>query len=86
MRTTLTLEPAVASRLRSEARRSGKAFKVIVNEALKRGLGMRQQAPPPVRFSVTPRAFGFKSGIDRDRLNQIVDEIDSEAFAAKAGR
>ena len=86
MRTTLTLEPAVAARLKSEVRRTGKALKAVVNEALKHGLGMHSRTPPAPRFRVTPRAFGFKPGVDLDRLNQLVDDLDIEAAGAEPRR
>ena len=40
MRTTLTLEPDVAARLKQEIRRSGKGLKALVNEVLRLGLGL----------------------------------------------
>jgi hypothetical protein len=83
MRTTLTLEPEVAARLKSEVRRTGRSFKVVVNEALKRGLGLMGRPARPPRFKVRPHAFGFKPGIDLDRLNQLVDELEAEEAARK---
>ena len=38
MRTTLTLDDDVAARLKAEARRTGKPFKQLVNECLRRRL------------------------------------------------
>jgi len=86
MRTTLTLEPEVAARLKREARRSGKAFKVVVNDALKRGLGLEARPAKAGRFSVRPHDFGFKSAVDLDRLNQLVDELDVEAAKRTLGQ
>jgi hypothetical protein len=83
VRTTLTLDPDVMARLKSEVRRTGRAFKVVVNEALKRGLGLTGKTPRPPRFDVRPHAFGLKPGIDRDRLNQLVDELEAEEAARK---
>jgi len=40
MRTTLTLDPDVAERLRQRVRRTGQGLKTVVNEALRLGLGM----------------------------------------------
>lgn len=76
MRTTLTLERDVAARLKSEVRRTGRPLKVVVNEALKRGLGLTGKRARPPRFEVQPHAFGFRPGVDLDRLNQLVDELD----------
>jgi hypothetical protein len=86
MRTTLTLDAAVAARLKAEARRSGKPFKVVVNEALRRGLDLGGRSPRAPRFRVTPHAFGFKPGVDLDRLNHLVDELDTEASAGRLRR
>jgi hypothetical protein len=86
MRTTLTLEPDVAARLKQEARRTGKGFKSLVNEALRLGLGLAGKPRPAPRFEVTPHAFGFKPGVDLDRMNQLVDELDSEETARRLAR
>lgn len=85
MRTTLTLESDVARRLQQEIRRSGKGMKAVVNEALRSGLGLaeRRETPPP--FKVQPHSFGFKPGVDLDRLNQLVDELEAEEVARKLG-
>ena len=84
MRTTLTLDPVLAARLKSEVRRTGKTFKTVVNDALKRGLGMGGRPAPRRRFEVHPHGFGFKPGIDLDRLNQLVDELETDAVARKS--
>jgi len=86
MRTTLTLETDVATRLRQEMRRSGKGMKAVVNEALRSGLGLVERPVKPPRFEVRPHSFGFKPGVDRDRLNQLVDELEAEEFARKLER
>lgn len=78
MRTTLTLDPDVAKRLKSEIRRSGKSLKAVVNEALKVGLGLAATPGRAPRFEVHPHAFGVRPGIDLDRANQLVDELDTE--------
>lgn len=83
MRTTLTLDEDVAARLKHEIRRTGKTTRAVINEALKRGLGMQDRQPPAARFRVTPRAFGFKPGLDLDRLNHLADELDTEVAAAR---
>ncbi len=82
MRTTLTLERDVAERLQKEMRRTGKGLKALVNDALRRGLRMAGQPLRPPPFKVQPQAFGVRPGIDLDRMNQLVDELE----AAEAGR
>lgn len=72
MRTTLTLEPDVAERVRREIERSGKGMTAVVNEALRAALGPpaaeREKQPP---FEVETHSFGFRPGIDLDRLNRL---------------
>jgi hypothetical protein len=86
MRTTLTLEPDVAARLKQEIRRSGKGLKTLVNEALRLGLGLSGKPAPVPRFEVRPHDFGVKPGVDLDRMNQLVDELESHETARKLGR
>jgi hypothetical protein len=83
VRTTLTLEPDVAERLRQEVRRRGVSTKTAVNEALRSGLGMTGKQFRPRPFRVKPHSFGFRPGVDLDRLNQLVDELESEEFARR---
>jgi hypothetical protein len=83
VRTTLTLEPDVADRVSREMRRTGKAMKQVVNEALRSGLGLAGRPAAPRPFEVHPHAFGFKPGVDLDRMNQLVDELEAEEVVRK---
>jgi len=83
VRTTLSLDRDVAERLRLEMRRTGKGLKESVNEALRRGLALGGRPPRAPRFRVEPHAFGFKPGIDLDRLNQLADELEAEEASRK---
>lgn len=42
------------------------------------------QATEP--FRVEPHSFGFKSGIDLDKLNQLVDELEVSEALRKLGK
>ncbi len=81
MRTTLTIESDVQQLLQREMRRTDRSMKAVVNDALRIGLGMKGKPPRPSRFKVEPHAFGFKPGVDIDRLNQLVDELEADEFA-----
>lgn len=77
MRTTLTLEDDLAKRLKEDARRSGRSFKEVVNEAIRRGLVAGEPPGPQARkFRIKARALGFRAGIDVRKLNQLVDELE----------
>ena len=86
MRTTLTIEPDVEQLLQQEMRRTDRSMKVVVNDALRRGLGARGKPPKLPRFRIEPHAFSFKTGIDADRLNRLVDELEAEEFSRKLER
>ncbi len=83
MRTTLTLEPDVEQLLQREMRRTDKSMKAVLNDALRIGLGARGKPPRAAEFKVDPHPFGFKPGVDADRLNQLVDELEVEELARK---
>ena len=81
MRTTLTLDDDVAEKLRQIAHRSGRSFKEVVNDALRRGLstGAKPPAKKPA-FKVRPHASGFRAGVDIGKFNQLVDDLELERF------
>ncbi|MBI1872801.1 MAG: antitoxin [Acidobacteria bacterium] len=81
MRTTLTLDRDVAETLKKEMRRTGRGLKAVINDALRRGLRIGGKPPRSPRFAVQPHAFGVKPGVDPDRMNQLVDELEAEERA-----
>ena len=86
MRTTLTLDEDVAKRLEQEVKRRGGTFKSVVNEALRSGLALSGKPRRLSPFKVKPRPLGLKPGIDPDKLNQLVDELEVEEFRKKLER
>jgi ribbon-helix-helix CopG family protein len=56
VRTTLTLDPDVASQLKAEVRRSGKSLNEVVNEALRLAFAERSRTRPDLAtFEIRPR-------------------------------
>ena len=86
MRTRLTIDPDVEQLLRREMHRSGRTMNAVVNDALRVGLGMRGKPPPVDRYRVQPHALGFRPGVDLDRLNQLVEELEADEFARRIAR
>ncbi len=86
MRTTLTIDPDVEQLLQQEIRRTDRSLKSVVNDALRRSLGMQAKPPRPSRYKVKPYAFAFKPGIDLERLNQLVDELEADELARRMAR
>ena len=86
MRTTLTIDSDVEQLLQREMRRTNGSMKAVVNDALRVGLGVRGKPARLPRFEVEPHAFGFKPGVDVDRLNQLVDELEASEVARRLDR
>ena len=77
MRTTLTLDEDVAAKLRAEARRSGRSFRDVVNDAIRRGLASRQVARAAGPFKVTARDLGpLRPGLDLDNIADLLERVE----------
>jgi hypothetical protein len=82
MRTTLTLDEDVAARLEKLARCKRMSFKEVVNATLRRGLAAPElRSPERAPFHVRAFRSPFRPGIDEQRLNQLVDELDVQRLA-----
>lgn len=77
MRTTLTLDDDIATRLQAEARKSGRPFRIVVNEYLRAGLAHRRavkEAPP---FRVEAVSMGALSPANSyDDIAGLLEEIE----------
>ena len=76
----MTLDPDVAEQLKRAVSEGKKSLKEVVNEALRVGLAHKPEATRP-KFVVEPFHLQFKPGIDPNKLNQLYDELESEAVA-----
>jgi len=81
MRTTLTIEDDLAGLLKQRARELGIPFKEVLNRTIRAGLGEAAKPRCVPAPKTIPHSFGFKPGIDVDKLNQLADELEAEAFA-----
>jgi predicted transcriptional regulator len=85
MRTTITLEPDVAEKLKKLAHITRRSFKATIDEVLRRGLATQERAASQRPFIVEPHAGGFRPGIDQTKLNQLSDQLETEEFLRKSG-
>jgi hypothetical protein len=85
MRTTLTLEPDVALKLKKRMAAEKQSLKRVVNEALRAGLEANRPRTR-TRFRVEPLKLKLRPGIDPNKLNQLQDELEAEEFARKLRR
>ena len=87
MRTTLTLDPDVALNLKKKVETEKITLKEAVNQTLRAGLKAKPAKPvKPYKFTVEPHASGFMPGIDPDKLNQLLDELDVEEYLLQMKR
>jgi len=84
MRTTLTIDDDLAGLLKQRALQLGIPFKEVVNRTIRAGLGEAAKPRRGAAPKTKPHSFGFKPGIDLDKLGQLADELEGEAFAAAA--
>ncbi len=75
MRTTLTLDEDVARRLKSEMRRSGRPFRVVVNECLRAALSSRPRVTGVEQpFVVNARDLGaLRPGLTLDNVGALLE-------------
>ncbi len=80
MRTTLTLDDDLGHALRERARLLEVSFKQVVNEVLRRGLSPNAVRERQAEYRVAPHHSALAPGVDPLRLNQINDQLESDAF------
>jgi hypothetical protein len=77
MRTTMTLDDDVAAKLRAEARRSGRPFREVVNDMIRRGLMSKQQKSPAGPFRVFARDLGrLRPGYNLDNIGDLLERLE----------
>jgi hypothetical protein len=76
VRTTLTIDDDVAAKLKAAARRSGRAFRDVVNEALRRGL-LSDRSAKRLPFQVKARSLGgLRPGLNPDSIADLLEQIE----------
>lgn len=85
MRTTLTLDPDVAMKLKKRMAEKNLTLKSAVNQYLRKALMEVEKGKKP-RTKVETFALEFKPGIDPNRLNQMVDQLEVEDYVRKMNR
>jgi hypothetical protein len=77
MRTTLTLDDDVAAKLKAEARRTGRPFRELVNETLRRGLASKRITPQRAPFRINARDLGnLKPGLSLDNVAELLEQVE----------
>lgn len=82
MRTTVTLDPDTERLLRKAMRSSGKSFKQVLNETLRKGLiGPTGKTLPP--FEISPRPMGLRAGFDPVGFHRMLDGDAVDGFLVR---
>lgn len=81
MRTTVTLDPDVAAKLKQTARDQGLSFKEVLNASVRRGLVGGQAVSRPYR--VPTRRLGARPGVDLDRALALAERLEDSETARK---
>jgi hypothetical protein len=81
MRTTVTLDPDVAAKLRAVMRERGVSFKVALNESVRAGLTLGSQ--PSRRFRVQSQPLGVRPGINLDKALTLAGEMEDVEILRK---
>jgi plasmid stability protein len=77
VRTTLTLDEDVAAKLRLRARQTGRAFRDVVNDALRRGLASVPRTGERPPFVVSTRDLGaLRPGLNLDDVSGLVEQLE----------
>ena len=77
MRTTLTLDEDVAAKLTSLARRSGRAFRHVVNDTLHHGLARPPASPGREPFKVKTRDLGrLRPGLSLNNIGELLEQVE----------
>jgi hypothetical protein len=81
MRTTVTLDPDLAARLRELARQRQISFKAAINTAVRAGLATEMEQKHPYREKV--RDLGVQPGVDLTKALQLAATLEDEATIQK---
>ncbi len=77
MRTTIDISDAVLRELREVSRRDRRAFRVVVEETLQRGLSSTGRGTVRRKVKIEPHAVGVKPAYRGMSMNQLYDELES---------
>ena len=81
MRTTVTLDPDVAAKLRAVARQRGISFKQALNQAVRAGLGPARGSAR--RFTLLTQPMSLRPGVNLDKALGLATALEDEELLRK---
>lgn len=79
MRTTLNLDEDILDRARNLAEKSGKAFRLVVNEALRLGLRQAQKHARKRPYKTRPRKMGLRPQYSVDNIAELLSSVEGDS-------
>ena len=77
MRTTVTIDDDVATKLQAEMRKQKSSnFKQILNDVLRRGLLVRRELTASKPFRVRARRLGKMQGLNYDNVGEMLESLE----------
>jgi len=82
MRTTLTLDVDVATRVKRDAARKELPIKTLVNEALRLGLdALERRSHTAKPYKTRAVAMGMRPGLNHDNIGELLARAEGEDYA-----
>jgi hypothetical protein len=82
MRTTVTLDPDVAAKLKEISRKRGISFKEALNSSVRRGFERGEAKAQPYRLP-PPQRLEARPGVDLDKALQLAGELEDAEIIRK---
>jgi len=82
MRTTVTLDPDVAAKLKAEMRSKDISFKEALNSSIRRGLDSGKSTRPKP-YKVRTAKMGVRPGVNLDKALQLAGELEDQEILRK---
>lgn len=76
MRTTVTLDPDVAAKVKAEMRRTGKSFKEVLNSMVRKGAVQPAEQEKKEPFRIKARNLGERPGFNFDNIGELLEQIE----------
>jgi hypothetical protein len=79
MRTTVTLDPDTAAKVKAEMRRTGQSFKQVLNGFLRNSPAAVESASRKP-FKVRPIAAGERPGYNFDNIGELLEQVEGPDY------
>lgn len=77
VRTTLTLDDDIAAKIKAQTRKTGRSFRDVVNDTLRRGLATAQATKTRAPFRVRARDLGgLRAGLQLDDVAGLLEQVE----------